>query len=95
MFCFPNRGLEELHLLSFHNSCVHWQVNKTKFERKSSLVYYHITCFGKTKHTSQRGLLLWQEMFSRRGCLHGDGEREILVPRRSYKGEQLLVGFTC
>ena len=25
-------------------------------------------------------------MFSQRGCLHGDGEREILAPRRSYKG---------
>ena len=33
-------------------------MNKTKFERNSSLEYYHMTCIGKTKHTSQRGLLI-------------------------------------
>ena len=33
-------------------------VNATKFERNSSLEYYHITCNGKTKHTSYRCLLL-------------------------------------
>ena len=30
-------------------------VNKTKFEKKkknSSLEYYNMTCFGKTKHTN-------------------------------------------
>ena len=27
-------------------------VNKTKFERNSSLEFYHMTCIGKTKHTS-------------------------------------------
>ena len=31
-------------------------MNKTKFERDSPLGYYHMTCIGKTKHTSQRGL---------------------------------------
>ena len=42
----------ELDHLSLHNLCVDMHVNKTKFERKSSLEYYHITCIGKTKHTS-------------------------------------------
>ena len=32
-------------------------VNETKFERNSSLEYYHMTCIAKTKHTSERGLL--------------------------------------
>ena len=32
-------------------------MNKTKFERNSSLEYYHMTCVEKTKHTSLRGLL--------------------------------------
>ena len=41
--------------LSCHKLCVHMHVNKKKFERNtSSLEYYmyHMTCFGKTKHTS-------------------------------------------
>ena len=38
--------------LSFHNLCVDMYVNETKFERNSSLEYYHMTCNGKTKHTS-------------------------------------------
>ena len=33
-------------------------VNKTKFERNSPLEHCHITCIGKTKHKSQRGLVL-------------------------------------
>ena len=57
-FVFPIEVSGELHLLSFHNSCAHCQVNKTKFERKSSLVYYHMTCFEKTKHTNQRGFIV-------------------------------------
>ena len=28
------------------------QMNKTKFERNSTLEYYRMTCIGKTKHTS-------------------------------------------
>ena len=32
--------------------CVHMHESKTKFERNSSQEYYHMTCFGKTKHTS-------------------------------------------
>ena len=41
----------ELDPLSFHKLCVHMHVNKTKFERNSSLeYYYHMTCIWKTKH---------------------------------------------
>ena len=58
MFCFPNRGPRELYPLSFHELCVHMRLNKTKFERNSSLEYYHMTCIGKTKHTGLRGLLV-------------------------------------
>ena len=61
--CGPNRPLKlvyfipievpgELNPLSFHNLCVDVYVNKTKFERNSSLEYYRMTCIGKTKHTS-------------------------------------------
>ena len=32
--------------------CVHMHESKTKFERNSSQEYYHMTCIGKTKHTS-------------------------------------------
>ena len=35
--------------LRFQLSCLVAYVNKTKFERNSSLEYYHITCIGKTK----------------------------------------------
>ena len=31
-------------------------VNKTKFERNSSLEYYHMTCVGKTKHKQKRSI---------------------------------------
>ena len=58
MFCFPSRGPRELYPLSFHELCVHMRLNKTKFERNSSLEYYHMTCIGKTKHTGLRGLLV-------------------------------------
>ena len=37
----------ELDHLSFHNLCVDMHVNKTKFERNSSLEYYHMTCIAK------------------------------------------------
>jgi len=48
MFCFPNRGPKRK-----------GPGNLTlKFERNSSLEYYHMNCIGKTKHTSERGLLL-------------------------------------
>ena len=42
-------------------------VNKTKFERNSSLEYYHMTCIGKTKKCTSysKGRL--------RACLHGRG----------------------
>ena len=39
----------ELDPLSFHKLCVHMHVNETKFERNSSLEYYHMTCIRKTK----------------------------------------------
>ena len=56
-FVFPNsRGPRELYALSFHKLCVDMHVNQTKFERKSSLGYYHMTCIGKTKHASKTGL---------------------------------------
>ena len=42
-----------LFVFFFQKLCAHMQVNKTKFERNSSLEYYHMTqCIGKTKHTS-------------------------------------------
>ena len=47
MSCFPNRGPGELDPSSFHKLCVDIQVNKTKFERNSSLECYHMTCLGK------------------------------------------------
>ena len=34
------------------------EYNNPKFERNSSLEYYHMTCIGKTKHTSLRGLFV-------------------------------------
>ena len=51
-FFIPIKVPGELDPLSFYKLCVHMHVSKTKFERKSSLEYYHRTCFGKTKHTS-------------------------------------------
>ena len=54
-FVFPNRGPGELDALSFHKLCVD-MMNKTKFGRKSSLGYYHMTCIGKTKHASKAGV---------------------------------------
>ena len=59
-FVFLIEVLGELEPLSFHKLCVHMPVNKKKFERNtSSLGYYmyHVIWFGKTKHTSLRGLL--------------------------------------
>ena len=56
-FVFPVEVPGEIDRLSFHNLCVHMQVNKTKIERNSSQEYYHMTCIGKTKHTSLRGPL--------------------------------------
>ena len=35
--------------MTLHNLCPHMHVNKTEFERNSSLEYYHMTCIGKTK----------------------------------------------
>ena len=47
------RSQGNLTLCLFINSAyMHMHVNKTKFERNSSLEYYHMTCIGKTKHTS-------------------------------------------
>ena len=51
-FFIPIKVPGELDPLSFYKLCVHMHVSKTKFERKSSLEYFHMTCFGKTKHTS-------------------------------------------
>ena len=51
-FVFPTEVPGELNPLSFFNLCVDMQVNETKFERNCSLEYYHMTCIGKTKHTS-------------------------------------------
>ena len=44
----------ELAPWSFHKLCVHMPVNKTKFQRNSSLEYYDTwpVCIGKTKVTS-------------------------------------------
>ena len=47
------RSQGNLTLCLFINSAyIHMHVNKTKFERNNSLEYYHMTCIGKTKHTS-------------------------------------------
>ena len=54
MFVFPIEVPGELDPLSFHKLCVQMQVNKTKFERNSSLGYYHMTCFGKTALASHQ-----------------------------------------
>ena len=51
-FVFPIEVPEELGPLSFHKLYAHVHVNKTKLERNSSVEYYHMTCIGKTKHTS-------------------------------------------
>ena len=51
-FVFPIEVPGELDPLSFHKLRVDMHVNKTKFERNSSLKYYHMTCIGKTKHTN-------------------------------------------
>ena len=54
MFCFPIIEVPaEFNPLSFHHLCVDMHVNETKLvERNSSLEYDHITCIGKTEHTS-------------------------------------------
>ena len=54
VFVFPIEVPGELDPLSFYKLCIHMHVNKTKFERNSSLEYYmyHMTCIGKTKDTS-------------------------------------------
>ncbi|CAH3187451.1 unnamed protein product [Porites lobata] len=41
----------ELDPLSFHKLYIHMHVHKKKFERNSSLEYYHMTCIGKTIKT--------------------------------------------
>ena len=51
-FVFPRELAGEPDPLSFYKLCIDMHVNKIKFERKSSLEYYHMTCIGKTKHTS-------------------------------------------
>ena len=51
-FVFPIEVPGELDPLSLHKICIDMHVNKTKFERNSSLEYYHMTCIGKTEHTS-------------------------------------------
>ena len=58
MSCFPIAVPGELETLSFHKLRVDMNVNKTRFERNSFLEHYHLTCIGKTKYTSQRGVLL-------------------------------------
>ena len=50
-FVFPIKVPGELNQLSFYKLCVDMHVNKTKFERNSSLEYYHMICIGKTKNT--------------------------------------------
>ena len=55
-FVFPIEVPEELDPLSFHELRVHMHVNKTKFERNSSLEYYHMTCIGKQNLQGKRGL---------------------------------------
>ena len=56
MFCFPNSDhvmfFREFAFCLFINyACIHMHVNKTTFERNSSLGYHHVVCDGKTKHT--------------------------------------------
>ena len=48
-------------------------VNKMTFEKKSSLEYYHMTCIGKTKHTSLRG---W---FNRPKKMHCNSENTAMT----------------
>ena len=50
-FVFPTEVPGELDPLSSHKLYVHMHVNKTKFERNSSLDYYHMACIGKATHT--------------------------------------------
>ena len=45
MFCFPNDARKEYAPLSFHKLCVYTHLNKTKFERNSSLDSYHTAEF--------------------------------------------------
>ena len=61
-FVFPIEVPGELDPLSFLKLCLDMHVNKTKFERNSSLEYYHMTCIGKTKHTSLRGPLFKNDL---------------------------------
>ena len=42
-----------------HNMYIY--LNMMKFERSSSLEYYHIPHIGKTKDTCERGLFLYKE----------------------------------
>ena len=51
-FAYPIEVQGELDPLSFHKLRVDICVNKLNFERNSSVEYYHMTCIGKTKHTS-------------------------------------------
>ena len=51
-FVFPREVPGKPDPLSFYNLCIDMHVDKMKFERKSSLEYYHMTCSGKTKDTS-------------------------------------------
>ena len=51
-FVFPIEVPGEPDPLSFHKLGVDMHVNKTKFERNSSLGYYHMTGIGKAKHAS-------------------------------------------
>ena len=53
---FPNEGLMVSWEFSFHKLCAHVHWNKTKFERSSSLKYYHMIYMEKTKHTSFKSL---------------------------------------
>ena len=55
-FVFPIEVPGQLDPLSFHNLRVDMLMNKTKFERNSSLGYYHMACIGKTKHKLKRSI---------------------------------------
>ena len=51
-FVLPREVPGEPDPLSIYKLCIDMHVNKIKFEQKSSREYYHMTCIGKTKHTS-------------------------------------------
>ena len=46
---WPMEVLGEPDPLSFHKLCVDMHANKTKFQRNSSLGYYHMTCYWGNK----------------------------------------------